>query len=60
MKIIFDSGNECDEMFEAKCPKDILSSAKELLECVGYSQYPHKCADCWKNSGIELEVKDEV
>jgi hypothetical protein len=50
MKIIFDSEEEKEDFMANLCPDDVLP-AKLSDFCYG------PCSECWKNCGIEMEVK---
>lgn len=56
MKIIFDSEEQKTLLMDARCPTDVnamLDDSKYEDVC----KHMENCRDCWKNSGIELEVK---
>lgn len=55
MKIVFDNEKQKETFIrDMQCPTLIDSNAIEHRECE--DAY---CITCWKNCGIELEVKDE-
>ena len=54
MKIIFDSEEQKEDFMADVCPDDVsIALHAELSDrCYGPC-----CSECWKNCGIELEVK---
>ena len=57
MKIIFDSEEEKENFIKDRCPTDILKNLGEI-ECDEFDNYG-VCEKCWKNCGIEMEVKKD-
>ena len=53
MKIIFDSEEQKENFMADLCPDDVCDAlhAKSSDFCYGL------CSECWKNCGIEMEVK---
>ena len=58
MKMIFDSEGQRDWIFrvlsERHCPTCLFFKS-DSTKC----NRPNGCVECWKNCGIEVEVKDD-
>lgn len=62
MKIIFDSEEQMDRFM------DVLASSNSCPRYMGFSDYAlqnlscleYRCDDCWKNCGVEVEVKEDA
>ena len=57
MKIIFESEDEKQQFIEAGCPHDIPTVFASSY-CGTYDYDEKRCKECWKNSGVILEVED--
>lgn len=55
MKIVFESEDEKRQFMEAGCPHDIPTIFTSSY-CGVYYYDETKCTECWKNSGVILEV----
>ena len=53
MKIIFDSEEQKMEFVGGLCVRDFMDC---YTPC---SAIYHSCTECWKNSGVEMEVKED-
>lgn len=51
MKIIFDSEEQKEYFIENSCVQDTGITG---INC---TVLYHPCAECWKNSGVEMEVR---
>lgn len=57
MKIIFDSEEEKEEFFQDECPN--MFGFKEHRNCGDGSGARSHCQECWEQSGLEYEIKND-
>lgn len=58
MKIIFDSEEQKDRYFAIFCPDEEFGLKQDENCCNAYGK--KECINCWKQSGLEYEIKEEV
>ena len=59
MKIIFDNEQQKNHLIGTLCPYDINFDLYEQMCSLTNSLNSEKCVNCWENSEIELEVRNE-
>ena len=59
MKLIFESQEEFDDFVKCGCPSDIPTVTNPYPCPVNYDYEKKFCTECWKNCGLELEVKND-
>lgn len=57
MKIVFDTEEEKRQFMEVGCPSDIPLVVHGRCE-TDYEYEQGVCEECWKNSGVILEVEN--